>query len=73
MGSSHMFADGTKSTDMVVLRDGSAVSQSEAAGRIVRDLTLLYPTREEAVRDGLAQLRAADARGEARPMHAEVR
>ena len=68
-----MFADGTKSTGKVVLRDGSAVGQSEAAERIARDLTLLYPTREEAVRNGLAQLRAAAARGEIRPLRADIR
>lgn len=68
-----MFADGTKPTDMVVLRDGSAAGQREAAERIARDLTLLYPTRDEAVRDGLAQLRAADARGETMPVRPEAR
>lgn len=55
-------ADGTKATDMVVLRDGSALGQSEAVERIARDLGLLYRTREEAVRDGLAGLRANAAR-----------
>jgi hypothetical protein len=56
-----MLADGTRPTDMVVLRDGSALGQAEAAERIALDLGLLYPTREEAVRDGLARLRAHDA------------
>jgi hypothetical protein len=57
-----MVADGTRPTDMVVLRDGSALAQSEAGERIGRDLGLLYPTREEAVRDGLARLGAEVAR-----------
>jgi hypothetical protein len=61
-----MVADGTRPTDMVVLRDGSALGQSEAAERIGRDLGLLYPTREEAVRDGLEALRASAARLERR-------
>jgi hypothetical protein len=56
-----MLADGTKPTDMVFLRDGSACGQAEAAERIARDPSLLYPTRDEAVRDGLVSLRAADA------------
>jgi hypothetical protein len=56
-----MFADGTKPTDMIVLRDGSTLGQAQAAERIARDLGLLYATREEAVRDGLARLRVDDA------------
>lgn len=58
-----MFADGTKPTDLVVLRDGSAWSQAEAAQRIAMDPTLLYRTRDEAVKDGLARLRKADRQG----------
>lgn len=56
------FSDGTKATDMIVLRDGSACGQAEAMERVTLDPTLLYPTREEAVNDGLARLRKADAR-----------
>ncbi len=55
-----LFADGTKPTDMVLLRDGSACGQSEAAKRLALDPSLLYPTRDEAALDGLARLRAAD-------------
>jgi hypothetical protein len=54
-------ANGTKPTDLVFLRDGSACGQAEAAERLALDPSLLYPTRDEAVRDGLARLRAADA------------
>src|ERR1041385_8142630 len=39
-----LFADGSKPTDMVVLRDGSAFGQADAAERIALDPTLLYPT-----------------------------
>lgn len=56
------FADGTNPTDMVILRDGSACGQAEAADRLSLDPGLLYPTRAEAVREGLARLREADAR-----------
>ena len=56
-----MFADGTKPTDLVFLRDGSACGQADAAARVLLDPSLLYPTRDEAVRAGLARLRAADA------------
>jgi hypothetical protein len=55
------FAAGTSPTDTVVLRDGSACGQAEAALRTALDPSLLYPTREEAVKDGLARLREADA------------
>jgi hypothetical protein len=58
-----VFADGTKSTDMVILRDGSACGQAEAIGRLALDPGLLFPTRDEAVRGGLAKLRDADAQG----------
>jgi hypothetical protein len=60
------FADGSKPTDMVILRDGSAWGQEDAMEVITRDPTLLYPTRDEAVRDGLARLRQADAGGRRR-------
>jgi hypothetical protein len=56
-----VFADGMKLTDLVFLRDGSACGQAEAAGRLALDPSLLYRTRDEAVHDGLARLRAADA------------
>jgi hypothetical protein len=58
-----LFADGTKPTDLIVLRDGSAWGQAEAAQRIAMDPTLLYRTRADAVRDGLARLREADRQG----------
>lgn len=54
-------ADGTKPTDLVFLRDGSASGQADAAERLTLDPGLLYSTRDEAVRAGLARLRAADA------------
>lgn len=60
-----LFADGTKPTDMVVLRDGFGYGQAEAAQMITREPGLLFPTREEAVRDGFALLRKADARDRA--------
>lgn len=56
-----VLADGTKPTDLVNLRDGSACGQADAAKRLALDPSLLYPTRDEAARDGLARLRAADA------------
>jgi hypothetical protein len=56
-----LLADGTKPSDIVILRDGSACGQADAAERVARDPSLLYPTRDEAVREGLANLRAADA------------
>jgi hypothetical protein len=52
-----LLADGTKPTDLVFLRDGSACGQAQAAARLTLDPSLLYPTRDEAVRDGLARLR----------------
>jgi hypothetical protein len=52
---------GTQPTDLVFLRDGSAWGQGDAALRLAIDPSLLYPTRDEAVRDGLDRLRAADA------------
>lgn len=57
-----LFADGTQPTDVVILRDGSPCGQAEAAERLAADPGLLYRTRDEAVRDGLARLRAADAK-----------
>lgn len=56
-----VMADGTKPTDMVYLRDGTAHGQEEAMGRIQRDPELLYATEAEAVREGIARLRSADA------------
>ena len=56
-----LLADGTKPTDLVFLRDGSACGQVEAAERVAFDAGLLYGTREEAVADGIARLRDADA------------
>lgn len=58
---SDLFADGTKPTDIVILRDGSAWGQKDAIEEINRDPSLLYATRDEAVRDGLARLKRADA------------
>lgn len=63
-----LFADGTKPDDMVILRDGTACGQAEAMARAARDLGLLYPTEAEAVRDGIARLRAADALGDGQPL-----
>jgi hypothetical protein len=57
-------ADGSKPTDMVILRDGSAWGQEEALSVVNRDPSLLYATREEAARDGLARLRQADEGGQ---------
>jgi hypothetical protein len=58
-----LLADGTKPTDTVYLRDGTACGQAEAIARVACDPGLLYPSEDEAVREGLAQLRAAHARG----------
>lgn len=44
----------------VLLGDGIACGQAEAAKRLELDPSLLLVTRDEAVRDGLARLRAAD-------------
>lgn len=63
-----MLADGTKPTDMVIFRDGSSCGQAEAAARLAANPGLLYPTREEAVWDGIARLRKADASGESKPL-----
>ncbi len=51
-------SDGLSPSDRVYLRDGSAPRQVEAAARIAMNPCLLYPTRESAVDDGLAGLRA---------------
>jgi hypothetical protein len=59
-----VLADETSSDSLVFLRDGTACGQAEAMRRIASDLGLLYPTRDEAVREGIARLRAADAMGE---------
>ena len=62
------FADGTKPTDGVFLRDGSSHGQAKAMKRIARDLSLLYSTEDEAVRDGLTRLWEAHARGDLVPV-----
>jgi hypothetical protein len=54
-----VLADGTRPADAVFLRDGSACSQAEAGERIAANPALLYRSREEAVREGLARLREA--------------
>jgi len=46
---------------LVFLRDGSACGQADAAERVALDPSLLYMTRDEAEREGLARLRVADA------------
>lgn len=56
-----LLADGTEPTDAVFFRDGTACGQAEALERLERDPSLLYPTREEAVHDGLRRLRQAAA------------
>jgi hypothetical protein len=61
-----IFADGTRPDALVFLRDGTACGQAEAMRRVAADLRLLYPTQDEAVREGIARLRAADAQGEVR-------
>ena len=48
-------------TDLVFLRDGSACGQADAADRVARDPSLLYPTRDAALRVGLARLRVGGA------------
>lgn len=55
-----VLADGSRPTDVVYLRDGSAYGQDDAARRVTADLSLLWPTRDEAVRDGIARLRESD-------------
>ena len=57
-------ADETRSDDLIILRDGTACGEAEAMGRVAADPGLLYPTRAEAVREGIARLRSAEARGE---------
>ena len=49
-----------------LLRDGSACGQAEAAERLALNPSLLYPTRDEAVRASLARLRVLDAATRAR-------
>jgi hypothetical protein len=55
-----LFADGSRPTDTVYRRDGTAQGQHDAARRVTADLSLLWPTRDEAVRDGIARLREAN-------------
>lgn len=57
-----LLADGSSPTDQVFLRDGTACGQAEALERLASDSGLLYSTRDEAVRDGLARLRKAEAK-----------
>lgn len=54
-----LLADGTLPSDLIFLRDGSACSQADAMQRIAEDPTLLYQTRDDAVRDGIDRLRGA--------------
>lgn len=61
-------ADGTRPTDMVILRDGTACGQAEANRRLARDPGLLWPTRKAAARDGIARLREAESRGWLQPV-----
>jgi hypothetical protein len=61
-----VIADVTKPTDMVYLRDGTAYGQEEAMRHITRNPELLYSTEAEAVREGIARLRSADADSRAR-------
>jgi hypothetical protein len=56
-------AKGPDPRNTIYLRDGSASPEAEALQRIGVDPTLLYPTREEAVLDGIARLREADGQG----------
>lgn len=67
------FSDGTKPTDRVFLRDGSSHGQAEAMKRVALDLSLLYPTEDEAVQDGLTRLREAHARGDLVPLRGAAR
>jgi hypothetical protein len=55
-----VFADGTRPTDGVILRDGSMCRQAEALERISADRSLLYMTEAEAVRDGIDRPRELD-------------
>lgn len=54
-----VIADGTSPHDLVYLQDGRAYEQAAAIEAIARDRRLLWRTRAEAVRDGIAGLRAA--------------
>jgi len=55
-----MFAERGLPTDAVFLRDGSVCSKAEAMERVASDLTLLYASEEEAIRDGIERLFQAD-------------
>jgi hypothetical protein len=57
-----LLADGSSPTDQVFLRDGTACGQAQALERLARDPDLLFSTRDEAMRDGIARLRQADAK-----------
>lgn len=63
-----VLSDGGSPDDEIYLRDGSACGQAEAITRISADPGLLYPTKAEAVRDGIARLRAAEKAGLAVPL-----
>ena len=54
-----VLADGTRASDVVFLRDGSACGQGDAVRRVAENPALLYRTRDEAVRDGIDRLREA--------------
>jgi hypothetical protein len=58
-----VIADGSRSSDIVILRDGTAVGQVEGLKRVSADRTLLYASEAEAVRDGIEGLREADREG----------
>jgi hypothetical protein len=60
------FADGSRPTDVVFLRDGSMCGQAEGLERVSADRTLLYASEAEAVRDGIARLRQAEGNRELR-------
>jgi hypothetical protein len=58
-----IFAEGSRPTDAVILRDGSMCGQAEGLQRVSADRSLLYGTEAEAVRDGVERLRRADRQG----------
>lgn len=63
-----VLADGSKPTDTLYLRDGMAYGQAEALERVQLDPGLLYETDAEAVQDGIARLRLAEALGQLVPV-----
>jgi hypothetical protein len=64
-----LLADGSSPTDQVFLRDGTACGQAEALERLASDSRLLFSTRGEAVRDGIARLRKASAKASGARKH----